>query len=108
MLGMERVTLQNYRCFGDEQVARLAPLTLLVGPNSTGKMSFLAALRALWDVARREVAPDFREIPYDLGSFAEIAHQRGDNGHPAKSFALGFETGRRKREVSHRVFWSGF
>ena len=90
---MERITLQNYRCFGNEQSARLAPLTLLVGPNSTGKTSFLAALRALWDVAHREVAPDFRETPYDLGSFAEIAHQRSDGGQPAKRFAMGFELG---------------
>ena len=90
---MERITLQNYRCFGDEQSARLVPLTLLVGPNSTGKTSFLAALRALWDVAHREVAPDFRETPYDLGSFAEIAHQRSDGGQPARSFAMGLELG---------------
>ena len=45
---MDRITLQNYRCFGgEEQSARLAPLTLLVGPNSTGKTSFLALIRAL-------------------------------------------------------------
>ena len=90
---MERITLQNYRCFGNEQSARLAPLTLLVGPNSTGKTSFLAALRALWDVAHREVVPDFRETPYDLGSFAEIAHQRSDGGQPARSFTMGLELG---------------
>ena len=90
---MERITLQNYRCFGSEQSARLAPLTLLVGPNSTGKTSFLAALRVLWDVAYREVAPDFRETPYDLGSFAEIAHQRSNGGQPAKSFAMSLEIG---------------
>ena len=70
---MYSITLQNYRCFGsEEQTARLAPLTLLVGPNSTGKTSFLALIRALWDVAFREVVPNFREEPYDLGSFEDI------------------------------------
>ena len=75
---MDRITLQNYRCFGsEEQSARLAPLTLLVGPNSTGKTSFLALIRALWDVAFREVVPNFREHPYDLGSWDDIVYDPG-------------------------------
>ena len=54
---MESVTVKNFRCFREEQTARLAPLTFLVGENSTGKTSFLALLRALWDVAFRETVP---------------------------------------------------
>ena len=80
--------MQNYRCFGsEEQTARLAPLTLLVGPNSTGKTSFLALIRALWDVAFREVVPDFREDPFDLGSFGDIAHNRRGRGQAAEYFS---------------------
>ena len=45
------------------QTARLAPLTLLVGENSTGKTSFLAAVRAICEVAFRQREPDFREPP---------------------------------------------
>lgn len=76
---MDQLTLQNYRCFGPEpQTARLAPLTLLVGPNGTGKTSFQALLRALWDVAFREIAPNFREPPYDLGAFPDIVHRHSD------------------------------
>ena len=89
---MERITLQNYRCFGPgAQTARLAPLTLLVGPNGTGKTSFLALVRALWDVAFDNRVPDFREAPYDLGSFQDIIHQRGGQGKNADRFAAGFE-----------------
>ena len=69
---MDRITLENYRCFREKQTARLAPLTLLVGNNSTGKTSFLALIRALWDAAFRNEAPDFREEPYDLGTFATL------------------------------------
>ena len=61
---MDRITLENYRCFREKQSARLAPLTLLVGNNSTGKTSFLALIRALWDVANRQRVPDFKEDPY--------------------------------------------
>ena len=89
---MDSITLQNYRCFGsEEQTARLAPLTLLVGPNSTGKTSFQALIRALWDVAFREVVPNFREPPYDLGSFPDIVHQPGGRGQPVDCFTAGFD-----------------
>lgn len=87
---MDRITVCNFRCFGEKQTARLAPLTLLVGENSTGKTSFLALIRALWDVAVREVVPDFQEDPYDLGTFREIAHDRRPTGSVADSFEAGF------------------
>jgi len=73
---MDEVRLKNFRCFRDQQTARLAPLTLLVGENSTGKTSFLALIRALWDAAYVQAVPDFKEPPYDLGSFDEIVHNR--------------------------------
>lgn len=88
---MESVIVKNFRCFREEQTARMAPLTLLVGENSTGKTSFLALLRALWDVAFREVAPDFREPPYDLGSFEDIVHDGGLLRGVNESFEAGFE-----------------
>ena len=88
---MDKITLKNFRCFREEQTARLAPLTLLVGENSTGKTSFMALIRALWDVAFAERVPDFREPPYNLGSFRDIVHNRGGRGKPAESFEAGFE-----------------
>ena len=87
---MDEITLKNFRCFREEQTARLAPLTLLVGENSTGKTSFMAMIRALWDAAYRRTDPDFKEEPYDLGSFDEIAHHRGGRGGRAETFEVGF------------------
>ena len=88
---MDRITLKDYRCFREEQSARLAPLTLLVGENSTGKTSFLALIRALWDVAFAEATPNFQEPPYNLGSFGDIVHNRGGRSKPVKTFTAGFE-----------------
>ncbi len=88
---MDRITLENYRCFREKQSARLAPLTLLVGENSTGKTSFLALIRALWDVAFLDRVPDFREEPFDLGTFSDIAHNRGGRGSRASAFGAGFD-----------------
>lgn len=87
---MNEIILKNFRCFREKQTARLAPLTLLVGENSTGKTSFMAMLRALWDVAYQDRVPDFKEEPYDLGNFDEIVyHQLGKQGR-ATTFEAGF------------------
>ena len=99
---VNQITLENFRCFREEQRARLAPLTLLVGENSTGKTSFMALIRALWDAAYLQAIPDFKEAPYDLGSFDEIAHYRGGRAGRAPEFRAGFDAvpnvpSRRKR-----------
>ena len=85
------IRLRNFRCFARPQTARLAPLTLLVGENSTGKTSFLAAVRAVWDAAYGSRSPDFRMAPFDLGSFPEIVYGRGGRGDRSSSFLIGFK-----------------
>ena len=91
-VGMNEISIENFRCFHEKQSARLAPLTLLVGENSTGKTSFLAMVRALSDFAYSVRVPDFKEDPYDLGSFDEIAHHRGGRGGRANTFKAGFQS----------------
>ncbi len=88
---MNKITLQNYRCFREKQSARLAPLTFLVGENSTGKTSFLALLRALWQVAFQDSVPDFRQPPYDLGTFEDIVHFHAAKDGRQDSVDAGFE-----------------
>lgn len=73
---MEKVTVKDFRCFKGSHTARLAPLTLLVGENSTGKTSLMAMINIMWQVVFFEFhLPNFREAPFDLGSFKDIAHQ---------------------------------
>ena len=104
---MDQITLKNFRCFRGEQTARLAPLTLLVGENSTGKTSFLAMIRALWDVAFVQPHSDFKEAPYDLGSFDDIAYYRGGRGGRTTTFEAGFNIssistrGKKRRRVTN-------
>lgn len=88
---MDSIILESFRCFGARQVARLAPLTLLVGENSTGKTSLLALIRALWDVAIGNRVPNFSEPPYDLGAFREIAHSGEMSQNRTTSFQAGFK-----------------
>ena len=47
--------------------------------------TFLALLRALNDLAHNDI-PNFKQPPYDLGSFDEIAHYRGGRGGRAEAF----------------------
>ena len=101
---MNKITLENFRCFREKQEARLAPLTLLVGENSTGKTSFMALIRALWDVAFDGKIPNFKEEPYDLGSFDEIVHHRGGRAGRADQFEAGFMIDRLGRETSDNIF----
>ena len=89
---LQEVLVKNFRCFHDQRTVCLTPLTLLVGDNSTGKTSFLAALRLVWDIAYRKVEPNFRQSHYDLGLFPEIAFNSGSRRYPTDSFEIGFRT----------------
>ena len=89
---MDSITVSDYRCFGEgPQTARLAPITLFVGENSTGKTSLLAMIRALWDAAFADLVPDFKEAPYDLGIFDEILHRRAEGASSRASFTASCE-----------------
>lgn len=94
---MKEITLKNFRCFHREQRARLAPLTLLVGENSTGKTSFLAMIRVLWDCVYGHTLPNFKEPPFDLGSFEEIVHRRNERRKPESAFDIGVLVGQCSR-----------
>ena len=88
---LTKVRLKGYRCFNEEQIAVLRPLTLLVGENSTGKTSLAAMIRLLDTAFMKSTIMDFKEPPYDLGSFDEIAHKRGARGGQVEEFSAGFE-----------------
>lgn len=86
---MDSIRVKDFRCFRDEQTVRLAPLTLLVGDNSTGKTSFMAMIVSLCDLAYGHMMPDFQDEPYDLGSFEKIAHKI-TKAKQAETFEGGF------------------
>lgn len=104
---MTEITLRNFRCFGNEQTVPLAPLTLLVGENSTGKTSFMAMIRALWDLVFNGDEPNFNKPPYDLGSFDEILHDNVEWADKTKSFgakcSLKLDSKGRQSKVPYRA-----
>ena len=86
---MERLLLKDVRCFNGARDIRLAPITVLIGENSTGKSTFLACIRAAWDVAFGQGTPNFNEEPFDLGSFEHIATFRARKTGRSDSFQIG-------------------
>jgi hypothetical protein len=96
------LTVKNFRCFTDDlERLPLRPLTLLVGENSTGKSSFLAAIRLAWDIGNTARRIDFNEEPFLLGAFDQISNFRGGRAGRADTFEISFEAPiRRRRRVS--------
>jgi len=84
--------LENVRCFHSRQVVPIRPVTLLVGENSTGKTTFLAANRIAWDCLSigRNFAADFNEEPFPLGTFEQIAYRQEEKKGRTKTFSIGF------------------
>jgi hypothetical protein len=69
---MDRIFFEGIRCFATRQEVPLAPLTVLVGENSSGKSTVLALVRLAWDLLEHEEL-DFNEEPFLLGAYDQIA-----------------------------------
>lgn len=69
-----KIGLKDFRAFGDTGLLDIRPLTFLVGENSSGKTSLLAALNYVWRFNERLQAASFNRAPFDLGTFDEIVH----------------------------------
>jgi len=84
---MDRIIVENVRCFQGMQSVPIAPLTVLVGENSTGKSTLLATARLAWDIAAMG-RPQFNEDPFLLGAYDQIATLQGPH-KPAQKFLIG-------------------
>lgn len=76
---MDRVFFEGIRCFASRQEVPLAPVTILVGENSSGKSTALALIRLAWDVMQDDTAL-FNEEPFLLGAYDQIACASGHQG----------------------------
>jgi len=97
---MDKLIIKDFRCFHALHNIPLAPLTFLIGENSTGKSSFLAAISKAWDMIFEDEPPDFNKEPFQLGSFDQIANFRGGKAGRAKEFSLGFVINIKNQEYS--------
>lgn len=83
-----KILFDQFRCFGETQGAEVAPLTILVGENSSGKSTFMAGLRYMLDFTGGGVSPSFNKDPFYLGGYKNIAHFRGGKYGRAATFSI--------------------
>lgn len=69
---MHTLKVSNFRCFHQEQTARLAPLTILVGENNTGKSSLLALIHLIWSIGNRSDPVSYNDAKFPLGRFEDM------------------------------------
>lgn len=88
MLNINGLLLGNFRIFSETSHFRIAPLTVLTGPNSSGKSTVTGSLSLMKDM-------DTSHLPYRL---------RFDNGHnPFGSFAMILN-----KKAKHKLFPLGY
>ncbi|WP_342608792.1 AAA family ATPase [Vibrio tritonius] len=74
----KKIKIENFKSFGSEQTINLAPLTLLYGPNSSGKSSIIQSILLIkQSLENRNIhaAPTFSGKMIDLGSFNNVVHK---------------------------------
>jgi predicted ATPase len=86
-----KITLKNVRGFEGEHKFEIRPLTILIGENSSGKTTLLAAISAVLNNDYPMVENLFNRAPFELGSFDTIATYRGGKFGRAESFSIGWE-----------------
>jgi predicted ATP-dependent endonuclease of OLD family len=63
---MFQVQLTSFRCFAKTAPLEVLPITFLVGENSAGKTTLLAAVRLLLQIFTRSPQNPFNSDPYYL------------------------------------------
>ena len=97
-MNIQKLIIEDVRCFAGRQEFNIRPLTFLVGENSTGKSTILGCLDALFRFYREPWlhggSLHFNVQPCQMGVFADIV-RRSRPGK--KNFRLGFVSKSKKR-----------
>lgn len=97
-----KISIKDFRCFHETTPIEVRPINILVGENSAGKTSFLAAARFLFDLLDRGTRASFNKDPFHLGSYENIAHYRGGRFGRAQSFGFQVQSHTRSRPLRPR------
>lgn len=77
---LKKLTLKNFKPFGETQEAPLAPITLIYGPNSSGKSSFIQSLMVLKQTLDESENTSTSDLVtkgrfIDVGNFSSVLHR---------------------------------
>ncbi|WP_309895057.1 ATP-binding protein [Archangium sp.] len=90
---LKSITLQNFKSFGQRQTVYLEPITVLVGPNNSGKSSFLSVAKFIANCALM----GFGKVEEQEGGVENIIHRPAVDGNEV---FLGWETDTGNYEVT--------
>lgn len=97
------VNLNNFRSFHQTGDIKIAPITILTGMNSSGKSSFLGAIKYLSDIGSyRTGEASFNKDPFYFGGFEQIVNHIGGRNGKSESFSIGFSGPLLEREDVRR------
>jgi hypothetical protein len=105
-----KLKLENYRLFLDSNWFEIAPLTLLVGRNSSGKSSILSSLLLLKQSVEQEalgwaITPLTLAGSYcDLGNYRDVVYQHKESEDISFSFCVSFAELRALQNVGGNPF----
>jgi len=89
-----KLRLENFRLFRDSGWFKLAPLTCLVGRNSSGKSSVLSAILLLKQSVEQEaIGPAAMPLTLsgrycDLGNYADVVHNHSESSEISLSVSM--------------------
>lgn len=86
-----KITLNNVRGFAGVHEFNIRPLTILIGENSSGKTTLLAAISAVLNADYPTADNLFNKSPFELGGFETIATYRGGKFGRSEFFSIGWE-----------------
>jgi predicted ATPase len=98
---LTRVQIKNFRCLRDVDVP-LKPLTVLIGPNNTGKSSFLSAIRLLGEATERA---QLQIQETDLWNFDFNQHDASVIGSTTTGTTIRVERGPQQQSQNARRHW---
>ena len=88
------IGIENFKAFGKMQRMPLKPITLLYGPNSSGKSSLIQSLllfkQTLEESTNDEIPLLSRGSLVDLGDYSEFIHKHDDKREFKMSFSFNF------------------
>ncbi|OLP17432.1 hypothetical protein BST81_16715 [Leptolyngbya sp. 'hensonii'] len=80
---LRQYQLTNFKAFGDTDPLPIRPITLIYGPNSSGKSSILQSLLLLKQTLEEAESTDVRLLPKgkltNLGNYREFVHRHDVN-----------------------------
>lgn len=88
---IQEIQLSNFKAFADTVTIPIKPITLIFGPNSSGKSSFFQSLLMLKQTIEESVSDEQTLLPkgslVDLGNYREFIH----NHEESRSFSVTFK-----------------